>query len=79
MTRKNGALFGLDEKTFAPVKDEEMQMCAGMALSVIYPGRLMAVRKPDGCVGSCLLIHSDSVLLVIVDQIVSAARSRGSP
>lgn len=48
VTRKNGALFGLDEKTFASVKDEEMQMCAGMALSVIYPGRLMAVRKPEG-------------------------------
>ena len=48
VTRKNGALFGLDEKTFAPIKDEEMQMCAGMALSVIYPGRLVAVRKPDG-------------------------------
>ncbi len=48
VTRKNGTLFGLDEKTFAPVKDEDTQMCAGMALSVIYPGRLVAVRKPDG-------------------------------
>ena len=48
MTRKNGSLFGLDEKTFAPVKDEETQMCAGMALSVIYPGRLVLVRKPEG-------------------------------
>ena len=37
---------GLDEKTFAPVKDEETQMCAGMALSAIYPGRLMVVHKP---------------------------------
>ena len=48
LTRKSGTLFGLDEKTFAPVKDEDTQMCAGMALSVIYPGRLVAVRKPDG-------------------------------
>ena len=48
VTRKNGSLFGLDEKTFAPVKDEETQMCAGMALSVIYPGRLVVVRKPEG-------------------------------
>ena len=48
VTRKNGSLFGLDEKTFAAVKDEETQMCAGMALSVIYPGRLVVVRKPTG-------------------------------
>ena len=46
--KKRGPLFGLDEKTFAPVKDEETQMCAGVALSMIYPGKLMAVRKPDG-------------------------------
>lgn len=48
VTKKSGTLFGLDEKTFAPVKDEETQMCAGIALSLIYPGKLMAVRKPDG-------------------------------
>ena len=48
MTKKGGALFGLDEKTFAPVKDEETQMCAGIALSMLYPGRLMVVREPDG-------------------------------
>jgi hypothetical protein len=46
--RKAGSLFGLDEKTFAPLKDEEALMCSGMVLSVIYPGRLVAVRKPDG-------------------------------
>lgn len=46
--RKTGTLFGLDEKTLAPVKDEETQTCVGMALSVIYPGRLVAVRKPEG-------------------------------
>jgi hypothetical protein len=48
VTKKGGALFGLDEKTFAPVKDEETQMCAGIALSMLYPGRLMVVREPDG-------------------------------
>ena len=48
VTRKSGSLWGLDEKTFAPVQDEEMQMCAGLALSVIYPGRIVVVRKPDG-------------------------------
>jgi len=48
VTKKGGALFGLDEKTFAVVKDEETQMCAGLALSMIYPGRLMVVRQPDG-------------------------------
>ena len=48
VTRKAGTLFGLDEKTFASVKDEEVQMCSGMVLAVIYPGRIVAVRKPDG-------------------------------
>jgi len=48
VTRKGGSLWGLDEKTFAPVKDEDVQMCAGMALSAIYPGRIVAVRKPEG-------------------------------
>ena len=48
VTKKTGTLFGLDEKTFAPIKGEETQMCAGIALSVIYPGKLMAARKPDG-------------------------------
>jgi hypothetical protein len=42
-----GTLFGLDEKTLAPLKDEETQTCVGMVLSVIYPGRLVMVRKPD--------------------------------
>jgi hypothetical protein len=46
VTRKGESLFGLNEKTFAPVKDEETQMCAGMALSVIYPARLTVVHKP---------------------------------
>jgi hypothetical protein len=48
VTRKGGTLFGFNEKTFEAVKDEETQMCAGMVLSTVYPGRLGAVRKPDG-------------------------------
>ena len=48
VSRKNGSLWGLDEKTFAAVKDEETQMCAGMALSMIYPGRLVLARSPQG-------------------------------
>ncbi len=48
VTKKTGTLFGLDEKTFAPIKDEGARMCAGMALITIYPDKLMAVRKPDG-------------------------------
>ena len=46
--RKTETLFPLDEKSLAPVKDEEAQMCVGMVLSVIYPGRRVVVRKPDG-------------------------------
>jgi hypothetical protein len=46
--KKEGSLFGLDEKTFAGIKDEDTLMCAGMALSTIYPMKLVAVRKPDG-------------------------------
>ncbi|MGI8889531.1 MAG: hypothetical protein ACR2G0_01950 [Chthoniobacterales bacterium] len=48
VTKKEGSLFGLDEKTFAQIKDDETQMCAGLALSMVYPGKMMAVRKPDG-------------------------------
>jgi hypothetical protein len=48
VTKKSGSLFGLDEKTFAAVKEEDTQMCAGMALSTIYPGKLTMTKKPDG-------------------------------
>jgi hypothetical protein len=48
VTRKSGTLFGLDEKTFAALKDEGTQMCAGMVLATVYPGRIGVVRKPDG-------------------------------
>jgi len=48
VTKKQGSLFGLDEKTFAAIKDEDIQMCAGIALSTIYPMKLIAVKKPEG-------------------------------
>ncbi|MGH8163531.1 MAG: hypothetical protein ACREP1_04270 [Rhodanobacteraceae bacterium] len=48
VTRTNGTLFGLNEKTLAGLKDEEAQMCAGVVLSTVYPGRMGLVRKPDG-------------------------------
>ncbi len=48
VSRKSGSLFGLDEKTFAAVKDEETQMCAGMVLATVYPLRIGFIRKPDG-------------------------------
>ncbi len=74
VTRKNGSLFGLDEKTFAPVKDEETQMCAGMVLSTIYPGRLVVVRKPDGA-GKLFTEPWPRVFLVLVIGIRSSLGS----
>lgn len=46
--RGEGQLFEADPKALAKVKSEEVQMCAGMALSVAYPAKLFVVRKPDG-------------------------------
>ncbi len=48
VTKKKGALFGLDETMYALVKDEETRMCAALALSMIYAGKMIAVRKSDG-------------------------------
>lgn len=48
VSRKGAALFGLDEKSLAAVKDEDAQMCAGMVLATVYPQRMGFVRKPDG-------------------------------
>ena len=42
------SLFPFDEKSFAQIKGDEMQMCAGMALSMVYPPRLMVIRTPSG-------------------------------
>jgi hypothetical protein len=46
--RKRGPLFDPDRKAFEKIKDDETQMCAGMALSVVYPPRLVAVRGASG-------------------------------
>ena len=48
VARKAGWLYPFDEKTFARVKGEQVQMCAGIALSIAYPPRLVVARAPDG-------------------------------
>lgn len=45
---KKGDLYALDPKAFERIKGDDMQMCAGMILSVLYPPRLVAVRAPSG-------------------------------
>jgi hypothetical protein len=44
---RKGALYPPDPKGFERIKGDEMQMCAGMALSLVYPNKLVAVRQ-DG-------------------------------
>ena len=46
--RKAGWLYPFDQKTFAKVKGEQVQMCAGVALSVAYPPRLVVAKTPGG-------------------------------
>jgi hypothetical protein len=47
--RKSGALYDLGgPETFERIKDDEMQMCAGVALSIAYPPHLAFVRTPAG-------------------------------
>lgn len=46
--RKAGWLYPFDQKTFAKLKGEQIQMCAGVALSVAYPPRLVVAKTPDG-------------------------------
>jgi len=45
---RSGKLFPLDEQPFDRIKDEEMQMGAGMALYMAYPPQLALVRTPAG-------------------------------
>lgn len=46
---KEGALYRpLDLKAFDRIKGDEMQMCAGMALAMLYPPHLVVVRDPSG-------------------------------
>ena len=46
--RKSGWLYPFDQKDFARLKGEQLQMCAGIALSVAYPPRLVVAKTPDG-------------------------------
>jgi hypothetical protein len=46
---KSGTLFvPEDMSVFEKIEDEDLQMCAGVALSVAYPQRLVVVRAPTG-------------------------------
>src|SRR6185503_8289087 len=45
---KRGELYPPDRNAFERIKGDEVQMCAGMALGVVYPQRLVAVRTPNG-------------------------------
>lgn len=47
--RRDGQLYETERAAFERIAGgEETQMCAGMALSIVYPARLVAVRRPDG-------------------------------
>jgi hypothetical protein len=47
--RKGRHLFApADASAFAKIQGEEQQMCAGIALSLAFPPKLVAVRAPDG-------------------------------
>lgn len=46
--RKGGDLFAIDPSQFERIKGDEKQMCAGMALSLVYPPHLVVVRSPAG-------------------------------
>jgi len=48
VARKSGALYPFDRNSFAKLKGEDMQMCAGFVLSATYPPRLVAAKTPDG-------------------------------
>ncbi len=41
-------LFQPDKAAFGRIKGDEMQMCAGILLSIVYPPQLIVVHKPDG-------------------------------
>jgi hypothetical protein len=47
--RKDGALYDIGgPDAFAKIKGDELQMCAGVALSIAYPPHLAFVRTPAG-------------------------------
>ncbi len=45
---KGEMLYDIDRSAFAKVKDEDVQMCAGMTLGTVYQPRVIVVRAPDG-------------------------------
>jgi len=46
--RKGGWLYPFDKKSFAKIKGEQIQMCAGFVLSAAYPPRMIVAKTPDG-------------------------------
>jgi hypothetical protein len=48
IARKSGALYPFERKSFANLKGEDMQMCAGFTLSNVYPPKLVVAKAPDG-------------------------------
>jgi len=46
--RKRGSLFVPDPGHIESIKSEEVQMCAGTALQLAFPPRLVVVRTPAG-------------------------------
>ena len=48
VARKSGGLYPFDRKAFARLKGEEVQMCAGISLTIAYPPRLVVAKAPDG-------------------------------
>jgi hypothetical protein len=45
---KSGQIYGGEGAAFEKIKDEKLQMCAGMALGVVYPSRLAVIRTAAG-------------------------------
>jgi len=48
IARKSGSLYPFERKSFASLKGEDMQMCAGFTLSNVYPPKLVVTKTPDG-------------------------------
>jgi hypothetical protein len=49
VSRKGGVpLYQLDEATFEHIRDEDMKMCAEVAVAIAFPPRLVVVRSPEG-------------------------------
>ena len=47
--RKGGVLFKpADLGAFEKIEGQEAQMCAGIALSMVFPPQMVVVKSPDG-------------------------------